>query len=141
MRHESVGYCFQCKEYPCDRYARANDKDSFITYLHVPADMDDAKRNGLESYLNDLSRKSDLLDSLLENWDNGRLKSFFCLAVNLLPLEDLETVMSKLNQAGKLLEIDSKRNPEEVKSSLSILAKDALAELAVAQGIDLKLRR
>jgi len=103
--------------------------------------MEEAKRLGLESYLTNLSRKSEILDTLLENWDNGRLKSFFCLAVNLLPLKDLEDTMSKLNQTKEKLESESNLAPKDIETISSKLAKDALTQIAAAQGIELKLRR
>jgi hypothetical protein len=137
MKHDGVAYCFQCKEYPCPRYNRGNDKDSFITYLHVPSDMNKANQEGLDVYLEQLAAKSDILDILLEKWDNGRLKSFFCLAVNLLPLDRLVLVMDELGKKRLSLEGDSKTD----RSAYGILAKDALNQHAAAIGLELKLRR
>jgi hypothetical protein len=137
MRHEGVPYCFQCKEYPCERYARINERDSFITYLHVPSDMETARASGLESYLDQLSRKSEILDTLLDQWDNGRLKSFFCLAVNLLPLASLETAMARLNRERTQMEGDPDTNP----ATYGSLAKETFNQIAASEGIELKLRR
>lgn len=141
MKHDGVSYCFQCKDYPCGRYHRTNDKDSFITYLHVPSDMDAARRDGLEFYLKDLSRKSEILDTLLEKWDNGRLKSFFCLAVNLLPLSDLQTAMATLESVKNQMEPDAVTNSIPAHTNPGNLAKDTFHQLAAARGIELELRR
>lgn len=138
-RHEDVPYCFQCSDYPCDRYKRPNEKDSFITYLHVTMDMETAKNTGLENYLNQLTKKTQILDHLLDEWDNGRLKSYFCLAVNLLPLPDLEMAMDILANTKKTLQT------EPIKSSangnLGLIAKEYFDKLAAEKGILLQLRR
>jgi len=139
QRHDGVEYCFQCSAYPCNRYTGLNEKDSFITYLHVPTDMDTAKDIGLENYLDQLSKKSHILDILLDEWDSGRLKSYFCLAVNLLPLADLETAMSELAQMKPQQATDSPRNSGNGNNGR--IAKEYFDTLAAEKGISLQLRR
>lgn len=137
LRHDGVEYCFECEAYPCERYTRINDRDSFITYQHVPADMNTAKSQDLVSYLSQLTEKSVILDELLENWDNGRMKSYFCLAVNLLPLLDLQKVMVELEQWQQQLQDNVAINP----SLLGKIAKEHIDQLAKDKSISLKLRR
>lgn len=138
-RHGDVMYCFQCSDYPCDRYTRPNEKDSFITYIHVPMDMETAKNAGLDHYLDQLKKKSQILDYLLEEWDNGRLKSYFCLAVNLLPLSDLETAMSELEYAKQTIGTDSDTHTGN--GSFAMIAKEYFDNLAAEKEISLQLRR
>ena len=38
--HGGVEYCFQCTEYPCARYTRAEPYDSFVPHRNVPLDSD-----------------------------------------------------------------------------------------------------
>ena len=47
---------------------------------------------GEEAYNREQAEKRRILDRLLAEYNDGRKKSLFCLAVNLLPLEDLRTV-------------------------------------------------
>ena len=139
LRHDGVAYCFECSAYPCGRYTGLNDKDSFITYKHVPMDMDTAKDVGLETYLDQLSKKSHVLDILLDEWDSGRLKSYFCLAVNLLPLADLEIAMSEQAHMKQTLGTDSALNSGN--ANYGKIAKEYFDTLAAAKGISLQLRR
>jgi hypothetical protein len=141
QRHDGVEYCFQCKEYPCNRYTGPNEKDSFITYRHVPMDMNTAKDTGLEKYLEQLSKKSYILDILLDEWDNGRLKSYFCLAVNLLPLSDLELAMSELSQREQLQGEDPAANATSDSALKGKIAKEYFDTLAAESGISLQLRK
>jgi Protein of unknown function (DUF3795) len=141
QRHDGVEYCFQCNAYPCGRYNGLNEKDSFITYRHVPMDMEIAKERGLDEYLEELSKKSRILDVLLDEWDNGRLKSTFCLAVNLFPLEDLETAMSEMAGMKDQQGIDSDSNSAGNIALKGKIAKEYLDTLAAEKGISLQLRR
>jgi len=137
LKHDGVAYCFQCSDYPCARYTGINAKDSFITYMHVPMDMETAKGMGLEVYLNQLSKKSRILDILLDEWDNGRLKSYYCTAVNLLPLQDLEVAMTELARIAKEQE-DMNPSNGAMKGKI---AKEYLDTIAAEKEISLQLRR
>ena len=50
------------------------------------------QRIGEEAYNAEQIEKRQILDRLLVEYNDGRKKTFFCLAVNLLSLEDLRTV-------------------------------------------------
>lgn len=137
QRHNGVEYCFQCQEYPCDRYTGAMDKDSFVTYQNVLQDMEKAKNLGLDAYLSELAKKNDILNQLLDHWDSGREKAYYCLAVNLLPLEELEAVMIELNKNRN----PQKDSPPADTARNSQIAKEHIDALAERKGISLKLRR
>jgi len=90
----ALPYCYLCEEYPCKKYEKAA-LDSFITHRHIFTDPERAKAMGIETYLRELDEKMALLQRLLQEYDDGRRKSFFCLAVNLLPLEDVRAVLAE----------------------------------------------
>jgi hypothetical protein len=54
--------------------------------------MNKAKDIGIETYKAELNAKVQILEDLLKNYDAGRRKSFFCLAVNLIELSDLKSI-------------------------------------------------
>ena len=137
LRHGGVEYCFQCEAYPCAKYTGLSEKDSFMPYIHVLRDMEEAKSGGMDAYLHRLDKKSRILDELLEHWDNGRLKSFYCLAVNLLPLEDLASAMDRLGEQANGLDFREKAD-QAIRGKM---ARDCFEALAADQGIMLKLRK
>lgn len=89
-------YCFECGDFPCPKYDGADQKDSFITHLRQFRDMDKAKALGIDAYKKELDEKTATLENLLTNYNDGRRKSFFCLAVNLLELQDVRRVMEQI---------------------------------------------
>jgi hypothetical protein len=99
--------------------------------------MEKAKNLGLDVYLVELAKKNEILNQLLDYWDNGRQKAYYCLAVNLLPLEELEAVITELNKNRHLPEGNITGNP----ARYSQIAKESIDALAERKGISLKLRR
>ncbi len=72
--------------------------DSFITYANVLSDMQKAKHEGIEKYIRELEHKTGILRFLLEQCNDGRKKSFYCLSVNLLPLDELTQIHEYLKR-------------------------------------------
>ena len=97
-QRKGLGYCFECAEFPCKKYDSWGDSDSFITHKNYLADMEKAKRIGIETYKAELDEKIGILKMLLQNHDNGRCKNFYCQAVNLLDLHDLKTLINQINK-------------------------------------------
>ena len=131
-QRRGLDYCFECGEYPCARFAHATTFDAFITHKNQLDDLSRAKAEGIVSYREVQQAKMGILQSLLADYDDGRRKSLFCTAVNLLPLPDLQEV--------------TRRIASEAASAVSVaerarVAARLLEELAQAQGVSLRLRK
>ena len=125
-------YCYTCQHFPCERYSHIDDYDSFITHQHRNKDIELVRKIGIEKYHTILKKKADYLKLLLEDYNSGREKTFFSLAMNLLDLEDIETVMMQLQNK----EIITKTVKEKSK-----LAVKLFQEIAQQKNIELRLRR
>jgi hypothetical protein len=68
-----------------------------------------------------------LLKQLLRDYDEGRSKSFYCLATTLLSMDSLKTLQSFIN------------DPKEIKSPKSL--HELINSLATKETIILKLRK
>lgn len=130
-RHDKVEYCFECGEYPCEKYRAPAAADSFISYRNVGADMAAAGRD-LEGYLDGLRKKLRCLEKLINDYDDGRSKGFYCRAANLLPLDELESCMASA-------ESDCRREGWDLKQKASHM-RTSLESKAEKIGIDLSLR-
>jgi len=97
LRHENIEYCYLCNEYPCEKYKSIDKFDSFITHRNQLKDMKKSQEIGTEQYNSELIEKSEILKHLLENYNDGRRKSFFSIAVNLLDLHDLKNIIEQIN--------------------------------------------
>ena len=93
VKHGNVQYCFECPEYPCKRYDGIDAHDSLISHRNQKKDLAKAKQMGIEAYLAEQREKVSILEQFMEKYDDGREDVFFCLAVNMLDVDDLNGVL------------------------------------------------
>lgn len=125
-------YCYECEAYPCEKYTGADAADSFITHLHQFSDMEKAETLGIIAYQNELDEKIAILEKLLTVYNDGRRKSFYCLAVNLLTLADVRAVMAV---------IEAECQPDWSVKEKAKAAAHVFQETAEKRGLSLKLRK
>lgn len=129
---KGLEYCFLCDEFPCKKYDGADQTDSFITHKNQFRDIEKAKQMGIAAYEDELNLKIKMLEELLENYDDGRRKGLFCIAVNLLELKDVSFVMKQIKEETTSL--------AELKEKAKVAAR--LFEARAAElGIELRLRK
>ncbi|MDV0445287.1 hypothetical protein MmiAt1_08550 [Methanimicrococcus sp. At1] len=132
VQRRSIEYCFQCDEYPCKRFDAAVLFDSFITHRNMMTNFDKIKKEGLEAYQAELNEKIEILQTLLNGYDDGRRKSFYCTAVNLSELSEIKSVTDTLA---------AETNPEDSLKEKAAAAVRLFQEAADKNNIDLKLRK
>ena len=132
LKHEGVEFCYQCSAYPCEKYHKESPTDSFITYRKVREDMQKAAGD-LGLYKAELGRRMALLQFLLDHFNEGRKKNFYCIAVNLLRLEALERVFAVLGSLQSEMPLKAE---DRARTAKALLEKEASAE-----GIRIELRR
>ena len=96
VRHGGLQYCFECPEYPCDKYDGFDSYDTLILHRNQRKDMLKAKEIGIEAYHDEQRRKMELLNKLLDHYDDGSRRVFCCFAVNLLEVRDTERILEQL---------------------------------------------
>lgn len=132
LTHGGLEYCFQCEEFPCEKYRGIDAFDSFITHKNQMRDMQRAQEIGLDAYHKEQAEKLEALKALLDGYNDGRRKALFCAAINLLGLDDIRRVLA-------LLETDEAAGaPIKEKAAH---AAELLQEAAARASIELKLRK
>lgn len=121
-----------CGEFPCKKYDGADVYDSFITHKNQLHDLQRARQIGIDAYKAELEEKVALLEVLLKSYNDGRRKSLFCTAVNLLDAASVRCVVEQL--ADVVGEEDS---PKVRAESAVRLLNTAAAE----NGISFRLRK
>lgn len=128
-----IEYCTQCGDFPCGKYADAGPYELFIPNRNRLKDLERAAHTGLDAYQQELDEKVNILHDLIDHWNDGRRKSFYCLAVNLLELKDVQTVVGKLREEIEPEKLTLKQKAER--------AAALFRETAEKRGILLKLYR
>ncbi len=132
IEHGGVEYCSECAGYPCQKYNGITQFDSFITHRNQISDMDKMTRLGSDVYRAELEQKSQILKYLLDNFNDGRKKTFFCLAINLLDLPDIEKVVEQIKE-----QITREMTVKETAS----VAVECFEAVAKEKGIILKMNK
>jgi len=97
--------------------------------------MDFIRDHGLDRFLEQQKQRISLLERMLGGYDDGRSKSFYCIAATLLPIADLEDALETSDQR---LQADAAAN--DVRTGARTL-RECLHDFAKGRGIELKLRK
>lgn len=151
-KHPSCGYitccvkkkglevCARCDEFPCSRFEpwldNCGEHDSFVTHARVKTNMDFIMEHGIERFLEQQKERLSLLGRMLGEFDDGRSRSFYCIASTLLPIADLKDA----------LEISERKLREDTAAAGDIKTRartlrTCLNDLATGRDIELKLKK
>ena len=133
LEHGKIEYCYECEKYPCEKYQHIDDYDSFITHKRRKADLERAKNIGIEQYNLEQQKKTQILSYLLSNYNDGRRKNFFCVAVNLLDLSEIKEAIKQIQSNDELPSLPLKEQ--------SLYAAEVFQKIADRRNIKLKLMK
>lgn len=131
LENGGVEYCFQCEKYPCAQYEHIDEYDSFITHQRQRSDLQKAQLIGVNNYNAEQAEKIRILTCLLDRYNDGRKKTLFCLAVNLLELDALTKIIQQADSATANMPVREKA------AFVSLLLQQSASE----NNIILKLKR
>ena len=127
--------CSQCDEFPCSKFESWAEGDSFVTHRKALLNLNSVRAEGLEEFAEQQRKRMGLLKTMLEEFDEGRSKSFYCIASALLPVTALE---ESLHHAQEQVRQD-KAKTGDISARASAL-RCLLDDCAAQAGIELKLR-
>ena len=133
LKHEGVSYCFQCTEYPCVKDEGIDEYDSFITHQKRRRDFQRFQDIGADSYRAEQKEKMEILKFLLDGYNDGRRKGFFCNGVNLLDIQDLRSVMAEITDGTDCACLSIKEK--------ALKAVKAFQTTAAERNVEIKLRK
>jgi len=137
VKQRNLETCAQCTDWEgCDRIAKnleaAKYHDSFISYRPLADNFAFIQKNGIEEFARLEMEKQKFLRHLIDNYDEGRSKSFYCTSCQLVPLDSLKKVMADV-EASMTKATSIKEKAKIVRASITSLANYLQ--------IDLKLRK
>jgi hypothetical protein len=136
VKKNALEVCAQCDEFPCGRTEDSdNVADSFISHRKTLTNLLYIKDKGIESFITQQERKIALLELMLGEYDDGRSKSFYCLAAALLSPDVLEYLLDRCREEIRTTGINGDRK------KCTQLLKEKLNRAAQEEGIELKLRK
>jgi hypothetical protein len=123
LKHET---CADCSEFPCKKFDKWFEADSFVTHQKCLPNIQEIKKAGVKEFLKEQEERRKILEIMLEKYNPGRCASLYCLACARMSV-------GSLNKAVELI--------ERVKVDKAKTFKRLILELAEEERISLKLRK
>ena len=142
VKKKNLEVCAECSDFPCSKfkndevYQQLKEPSSYPSYKKVMPNLNFIKEHRIEKFIEQQKKRIKLLETMIENFDDGRSRSFFCKSATLLDLTSLSSSLNKATQKIKTDEI--KQN--DVKNKAQIL-KAILNEIALKEGVELIKKR
>jgi hypothetical protein len=136
LKKKGIEFCWQCAEKTsCEKWQKHRDagtqKDSFKCYQSLEKDIAFVEANGVEAYARQQQAKEELLVEMLEGFNEGRSKSYYCIAATVMEVGELRAALA---------EATSKTVGQNLATKAKALHQ-ALDAIAARQGYYLKLRK
>lgn len=99
VKKKGLEVCGQCADFPCskfrseDDYRRAPVSSAYPPYRNVMSNQHLIRELGIEEFVKSQRGRIDLLEMMLQEFDDGRSKSYFCRAAALLPPRQLRRAL------------------------------------------------
>lgn len=141
VKKRGLEVCGQCPEFPCSKFKseeeyRAEESSSYPPARKVLSNLRFIKEKGIREFVRRQEKRIGLLETMIEGYDDGRSRSFFCRAAALL---DPRTLKSALDEARKATGAGAGRTSETAVKARVLRA--ILAEAALSEGVELTGRR
>jgi hypothetical protein len=104
VRKRGLEACGQCPEFPCAKFKREEEyrraeSSSYPPSRRMLANLTFIRDRGIEEFVRRQRRRVALLEAMIEGFDDGRSRSFFCRAAALLDPEALESALGEARTA------------------------------------------
>lgn len=136
VKKRNLEVCGECPDFPCSKfkseeeYRHVKESSSYPPYRKVMPNLNSIKEHGIERFVEQQRRRIKLLERMIEGFDDGRSRSYYCKSAALLDLAGLE---SSLDAAVRRVKADHVK-PDDVKTKAKIL-RGILDALALKEGM------
>jgi len=137
VKRKNLETCAQCTDWAgCEKVARIMDsakyQDSFLSYKPLAANFAFIQKNGIEEFARLEMEKQRFLRYLIDSYDEGRSKNFYCTGCQLIPLDKLKEALADAEtRITGATDIKEKAR----------LVRAAIGSMADSLQIDLRLRK
>jgi len=134
IKKKNLEVCAECSEFPCSKfrsdeeYQKLKESSSYPSYKKVLPNLNFIKEYGIKKFIEQQKKRVKLLETMLENFDDGKSKSFFCKTTVLIEITNLTKSLDEANRRIKTEKI----NPNDIKMKAKIL-KEILYEVGFKQ--------
>jgi len=136
IKKKGVEFCWDCDENTtCDKWHKHREhgrtRDSFKCYQTLERDIKLVLEQGVHALVQSQNEREQLLKRMLEQFNDGRSKSYYCIAATVMDAGDIRQALSEANRKSGGL---------DAKASAKLL-HGILDKIAAEKGYLLELRK
>jgi hypothetical protein len=136
LKKKAVEFCWDCTEHSdCERWRKhryyGKKADSFKCYQTLEDDIAFVQKNGVAAFEQDQKKRESILKEMLREFNEGRSKSYYCIAATVLHIDELADALTRAKKESKGFAIKDK----------SKVLHSILDDIAQKKGYHLKLRK
>ena len=136
IKKKELEFCWECKESKtCEKWKEHREAgkrfDSFKCYQKLEEDISFILKSGISEFKKIQKKREHLLKEMLREFNEGRSKSYYCIAVTVFEIEELEVALTQAKKEVCGLDVKAK----------SKVLHSILDEMAEKNGYCLKLRK
>ncbi len=134
VKKKGLEVCSDCPDFPCSKfksqedYKQIKENSSYPSYRKVLTNLNSIKECGIERFIEQQNKRIKLLGTMVDNFDDGRSRSFFCRAASFCNLTELENSIEK---ATEKIRNDMIRQ-NDMKNKAKIL-KTIISEISIVE--------
>lgn len=136
VKRKGIEFCWSCEESKtCEKLRKQKEfgkqHDTFTCYQKLEDNIFFIQNKGIDEFEKEQKMKEELLKKMLLEFNEGRSKTYYCIAVTVLGIEELKEALNEAKKKTQGLEIKEK----------SRILHSMLDELAEKKHNCLKLRK
>jgi hypothetical protein len=140
VKRKGLEACGQCPEFPCSKFRseeeyRQAESSSYPPSSKMLSNLRFIQEKGMKAFMRQQEKRIGLLETMIEGYDDGRSRSFFCRAAALL---DPSALKSSLTEAKKVTGAGGATSGAADKARV---LREILAEIALSDGIELRRKK
>jgi hypothetical protein len=113
LKKKGVEFCWDCDENEsCGKWKKHREAgkraDSFKCYQKLEDDIAFVQKNGVDAFETLQKKRECLLREMLGEFNEGRSKSYYCIAATVMETGELETVLSEARKKSDGLDMKEK---------------------------------
>jgi hypothetical protein len=132
VKKKNLEVCAECPGFPCpkfksaEEYRQVKESSSYPTCKKIMPNLNSIKEHGIERFVEQQRRRIKLLERMIEDFDDGRSRSYYCRSAALLDPAGLERSLDVAVRRAKAEHV----KPNDAKTRAKIL-RGILDDLAL----------
>jgi hypothetical protein len=127
VKKKEIEFCWDCAESTsCEKWARHRElgkvRDSFKCYQKLESDISFIQSQGVVAFEKLQTAREQILKEMLNQYNEGRSKSYYCIAATILEIDELENIISNAKVLSDGMNI--KDRSKVLHSLIDSVAKD-----------------